>query len=248
MSKDAYIEPFLRMPNWKLMALVISLSEFFTVIMNSINSYLWWGRLDTDLLLIGSVDAFVVSLLVGGMLVFLFSIVRSKEKALSTSEDKYKTVVDSSPIGITVCDSTGQCIAVNQAMADIVGATTEQILKQNYHNIESWKVSGLYDKAISAVKNQRVEQHDTRLTSSFGKEIYFSTYIIPFISGGLFFMALDITAQKKVEEELKEHRDNLDALVAERTRDLNESELRFKLFFENAAVGMALVTLDRRLV
>lgn len=67
---------------WILMLAIVLLSEIFTLIMNTINSYIWWDRLDTDLLLIGTVDAFVVSALVGGMLVVLLNIIRDNEAAL----------------------------------------------------------------------------------------------------------------------------------------------------------------------
>lgn len=67
---------------WTLMLAIVLLSEIFTLIMNTINSYIWWGRLDVDLLLIGTVDAFVVSALVGGMLVVLLNIIRDNEAAL----------------------------------------------------------------------------------------------------------------------------------------------------------------------
>jgi pilus assembly protein TadC len=46
-----------------LTAIIALLSEFFTAIMNSINSMIWWGRVDRDLLVIGCIDAFVVTLL-----------------------------------------------------------------------------------------------------------------------------------------------------------------------------------------
>ncbi len=56
---------------WILMAMIIVLSELFTLILDIINSQIWWGRIDRDLLLIGSVDAFFVSGIVGFITVFL---------------------------------------------------------------------------------------------------------------------------------------------------------------------------------
>lgn len=57
--------------SWLLVGFVVVLSEIITLIMNSINSLIWWGRIDTDLLLIGTIDAFVASVLVGPIAVFL---------------------------------------------------------------------------------------------------------------------------------------------------------------------------------
>lgn len=56
---------------WYLIGIVIFLSEIVTLIMNSINSLIWWGRIDRDLLLIGTIDAFVASVFVGPIAVFL---------------------------------------------------------------------------------------------------------------------------------------------------------------------------------
>ncbi|MFZ5573148.1 MAG: ATP-binding protein [Thermodesulfobacteriota bacterium] len=56
---------------WFLAALIVVLSEIFTLIMNSINSLIWYGRIDRDLLLIGTIDAFAVSIMVGLIAIFL---------------------------------------------------------------------------------------------------------------------------------------------------------------------------------
>ncbi|MBU1397899.1 MAG: hypothetical protein KKH85_03245, partial [Proteobacteria bacterium] len=56
---------------WYLIGIVVVLSEIVTLIMNSINSLIWWGRIDSDLLLIGIIDAFVASVFVGPIAVFI---------------------------------------------------------------------------------------------------------------------------------------------------------------------------------
>jgi len=45
---------------------------------------------------------------------------------------------------------------------------------------------------------------------------------------------VDISKEKLLEDELEKHRAHLEALIEERTRDLKESEKRFRLAFENA--------------
>lgn len=45
---------------WILGVMIVVLSEIFTLVMNSINSLIWWDRIDKDLLLIGSIDAVAV--------------------------------------------------------------------------------------------------------------------------------------------------------------------------------------------
>jgi PAS domain S-box-containing protein len=145
------------------------------------------------------------------------------ERAIQESRDRYEMVVNSSPIGITIYDGTGQCIAANQAIADLIGATREQVLAQNFHTIVSWKSSGIYETALSAIRNNRPESIDTKLVSSFGKQLYFSCYLVPFVPDGLLFMAHDLTKQMKTEEELRTYKEQLEELVDRRTNDLEDS-------------------------
>ena len=354
---------------YKLMIMVVLLSEVFTGIMNSINSYLWWGRIDRDLLIIGSIDALVVSLLVGGLIILLLNVHResasaikesqehfkllvdnipiclalvdsgqnifymnnhltrimgytvkdvpdmqtwwptgypdeqyraesmarwskavqramatgkpivpeeynvtckdgtvlvmeifgapvgkyhlvifddkterkSHERQLLMSKEKYEKVIINSPIGITICDSRGQCITTNQAMADMIGATQEQVLQQNFHEIQSWKESGLYDAALLAIKNKRPEQVDIKVVSSFGKEAYFSCYIVPFVPDGLLFMMHDLSRLKDAEEELIKHRDHLEGLVEQRSAELAGSEKRYRELINNTETGFVVI-------
>jgi C4-dicarboxylate-specific signal transduction histidine kinase len=60
-------------PRWPLILVgfVIVLSEIITLFMNSMTSLILWGRLDRNLLLIGTIDAFVASAFVGPIAVFL---------------------------------------------------------------------------------------------------------------------------------------------------------------------------------
>ncbi|OPY28672.1 MAG: putative diguanylate cyclase [Methanocella sp. PtaU1.Bin125] len=83
----------------------------------------------------------------------------------------------------------------------------------------------------------------------------------------LFFSLEDVTALKRAEIELERHRDRLQAMVGEQTRDLEtanellrneiterkraedglrENERRFRAIFDQAAVGMGQVSLDGR--
>jgi len=55
---------------WHFLWVGIIFSEFFTLIMNMILSLLWWGYISIDLLLIGTIDAFVVAFLVSAIIIY----------------------------------------------------------------------------------------------------------------------------------------------------------------------------------
>jgi len=67
----------LRRNPWRVLILVVLFSEILTFIMNTIMGLIWWGRVDKDLLMIGTIDALVVSLIVGafciGILLYLLN-------------------------------------------------------------------------------------------------------------------------------------------------------------------------------
>ena len=140
------------------------------------------------------------------------------QRNLQESEELHRSVIMESPVGITVADETGQCIMANRAIAEIIGTTQEQVLKQNYHHLDSWKASGLYDMAIEATRTRTIRSIDTQLSTTFGKNIYARFYIVPLSSGGIVFMLEDITLLKETEMDLiasKEQADKANAAKSE---------------------------------
>ncbi|GEM_PF-6107465 len=57
---------------------------------------------------------------------------------------------------------------------------------------------------------------------------------------------VDISERKKLEEELVKHRDRLEDLIKERTGQLIDNELRFRLIFNEAVDGLILADIDTR--
>jgi len=113
-------------------------------------------------------------------------------------------VFENSPVGMTICDSTGQCIAANRSICEIIGATREQVLSQNYHTIASWQHSGLTRKADEAIATKRPTRMKVTLTSTFGKELTANVLFSPFTSGGKEYLLStfdDLAEVKKVEDE-----------------------------------------------
>jgi PAS domain S-box-containing protein len=129
---------------------------------------------------------------------------KQAEEALRESEEKYRNIISESPIGISIYDATGQCVDANDSIARIVGTTKERTLQQNYNHIESWKKSGLYDKAKSAVEEQSTKRHYLKEKSTFEKAVSLDCYLVPFSSGGLLLMVTDISEQKRAEEAVRE--------------------------------------------
>lgn len=131
------------------------------------------------------------------------------------------TLIDSSTLGISAYDASGQCILANEAISRIVGATREQVLGQNYNQIASWKKSGLLESAREAVTTGRDTRQEIHTTSTFGKEIWLDCRCTPFVSGGELHLLLtfdDITIPKQAEEALQSYA----AKLEQSNRDLQE--------------------------
>ncbi len=134
-----------------------------------------------------------------------------------------KSIVDSSPFGILIFNPAGDCIVANDAAAEGVGATKAQVLRQNYHHLDSWKKSGLYDMAQHAMQEKTEKSHEINVKTSFGKECSLDIHMVPLSKGNethLLLMFDDITERKQVAEELDKYKVHLEELVEKRTEEL----------------------------
>ena len=57
---------------WNILWISLLLSEVLTLIMDTVMSYLWWGKISLDLILIGAINAFFVAGTVTVILILLF--------------------------------------------------------------------------------------------------------------------------------------------------------------------------------
>jgi PAS domain S-box-containing protein len=99
----------------------------------------------------------------------------------------------------------GECVFANQNAASITGTTVENLLSQNFHSIETWKQSGLYDLVQKAITTRTVVTGDVHFTSTFGKEIWMTVYCVTFTSNNeehVLISMLDIRERKQAENKL----------------------------------------------
>ena len=127
------------------------------------------------------------------------------ENALFESYTINEEILANAPAGISLYRETGECIAANNTVAEIIGATREQVLSQNFHEIESWKKFGLYDIACQVMKNGKKLSSEVQIETTFGKKVYLHfhfTRIEISNSNYLLLMLEDIAERKKSEQEI----------------------------------------------
>ena len=117
-----------------------------------------------------------------------------------------KTILLHSPLAIGVYAADGQCILANESYAKLVGATREDLLRQNFNDIIAWRKSGLLDDCRAALVQHSPRQREITTISSFGKEVWFEYQILPTHLNGnkhLLIQFVDLTDRKRMEEELR---------------------------------------------
>ncbi len=145
------------------------------------------------------------------------------EAALRATSELNENIVNASPVGISIYNSAGNCIAANDAIGNMLGASKDQVLQQNYHRIEPWKKSGLYDVALSAMQEREKKRHEVDVRSTFGKAVNLDCHLVPISvenESHLLLMIDDITERRRNEEALR------------------ESEERHRLLFETMVQGV----------
>ncbi|MBT3558404.1 MAG: PAS domain S-box protein [Rhodospirillales bacterium] len=114
-------------------------------------------------------------------------------------------ILSSSPVGIFTFDQSGNCVSVNDAACDITGGTREQLFEMNFHELDTWKEDGLYDKATQCLSTGKHIQHNMHVRSSFGKKLHLDCHLAPLeLDEGrsLLLMITDMTEFRKIQERI----------------------------------------------
>ncbi|MEN6466264.1 MAG: PAS domain S-box protein [Syntrophaceae bacterium] len=145
---------------------------------------------------------------------------REAEQALTESEARYRSLVNNALTGVFQTTLEGKIIFANQAMAAIFGFDSpEDLIGNNFQSfyrdsgdrkaiVEMLQTSGSCEALIKAVDRQG-RALEALVSASFQENI---------ISG----MVIDVTAQRRSEQSLK------------------ESEARFRILFEQSPFGIAI--------
>ncbi len=114
-------------------------------------------------------------------------------------------IITASSLGITAYDASGDCVLANESAATIVGAMPEELLKQNFYHIGSWKKSNLLETAKEALASGSETRREVHLTSTFGDVIWIDCRFVPFSLSGephLLVLTDDVTEQRELRERL----------------------------------------------
>ena len=219
---------------WDLLWISLIVSEVLTGVMNAIMGLLWWGRIDLDLLLIGAVDAFIVSLVATVIIILLVKAMqeheRSAEAALQDTNARLLALINTMPDMVIFKDVAGRHVIVNKVVEEVTGHNADEITGKTIEDLLTSVPAAACRKSDEAAMRSREPTHaEERMLRRDGSVSYFDMVKAPMVDDrgnviGLVGVGRDITERKKADDALR------------------ESEGKFRALFENAKEGIWLVS------
>jgi len=160
------------------------------------------------------------------------------ERDLARVVNRYEAIFSNATIGIVVCNQQGQIVSANRMAkrqfgylaSGMVGQTIEQLVPESaslYH--EKLRKYFNEDPGVRAMGHNRELNAKRKDGSIFPVEVSLSFFRLEDELHVVAFV-IDVTAEKKAERELRDHRENIERLnaslerkVLERTHDLMDT-------------------------
>lgn len=256
----------LRAINLRHLAGIIILAEIITAVMNTIMGIIWWGRISSDLIQIGIVDALVASIIVGTIVLYIIEHLRETDK-------NYRELVEHANSIILRMDAVGNVTFFNEFAERFFGFSKEHIMGRSViGTIVPERDSTGRDPAFmirdicTNPDKYTANVNENMLTS--GELVWISWTNKPvFDQKGnireILCIGSDITEIRKKDEKLREYSRQLERLVSERTAELTatvrrlqheiaerekvelalrESEERFREIFEQSEDALLIIS------
>jgi len=221
---------------WNLLWISLVLSEVFTAAMNAAMGLLWWGRIDLDLLLIGSVDALVVALMVTIIMIIIFKAIRDHEKmakeAFADINTRLQALINTIPDMVIFKDVVGRHVVVNRAVEEVTGHARDEITGKTIEELLPPGPAAACRKSDEETMRQSVQtQAEERIVRRDGSVSYFDMVKAPMVDDGgavigLVAVGRDITERKQIEWLLQ------------------RSEEKFRTLFESASDALFIVDME----
>ena len=123
------------------------------------------------------------------------------------TQELNERITSSPSMGIAVYEETGQCIFANETMLILIGASREECLLQNFNAIDSWKKSGLHEKANAVLADGCERDNQVHVISSFKKELWINCKLTRLYKNKrphLLLFVEDISEKTKILAQLEE--------------------------------------------
>jgi len=168
---------------------------------------------------------------------------RAQQK-LASSERHLQTIIETEPECVKVLSADGRLLQMNRAGLGMIEADSlEQVIGRDLMDIVAEP-----DRAAFNALNERVMRGETgslefEIVGLKGSHRHLETHAVPMHDNAgritsILAVTRDITARKRDEAELAQHRQHLEELVEQRTAALLETEARASHIIQSSADGL----------
>ncbi|RJR38409.1 MAG: PAS domain S-box protein [Desulfobacteraceae bacterium] len=145
--------------------------------------------------------------------------VRNREKALRESEKRYREIVETAEEGIATHEPDGTITYINQRMADMLGYPREEIIGRSSLDFLDEEEREAVIRARESLKERGSFSTERRMRRKDGSNLWTLSNITPRRDGhgnflGYLAMHTDITERKRIEEEVRKNREDLNRAQA----------------------------------
>jgi len=168
-------------------------------------------------------------------------------EALRESEERFRTLFEQAAVGVALLETkTGRYIQINQKYCDSLGYTIEEMLHKTFRDITypADTQTNADNNALLIAGTINEFSIEKRYIRKDGTVVWGNLTASPLWKSGTepgtyFHIAVveDITVRKRAEEALKAYSEQLEAMVEERTRKLQEAQEQLVQREKLAVVG-----------
>ncbi|MCP4726922.1 MAG: PAS domain S-box protein [bacterium] len=161
------------------------------------------------------------------------------EEELRRSEEKYRVLVESADDAIFIIDKNGILLSVNKKTSKIIGKSADEIIGNKIFDflpadLDKEQVKR-FGKVFRSGKKTRIDE--IYIPFQAGKK-WFSVTLTPIRdeTGSVVYLtsiARDITKLKKVQKSLEKYQSELEYMVEQRTKDVEQKERELKALLDN---------------
>ncbi|MCY2931282.1 MAG: PAS domain S-box protein [Planctomycetota bacterium] len=132
---------------------------------------------------------------------------RLAEGRLADARKYIATLFDVSPIALITYKESGQTMSANREAARLVGTSVENLLRQNFRELASWKESGMLALADKALATGQPQSGEVHTVSTYGREMWMACRFVPFPFDDqqhVLLAGTDVSERRRAEERYRQ--------------------------------------------